>query len=256
MRPATAAGKGVEHYRGPMTDALDIYDRMGDGFARRAFGSVYNRLYDQPTVQALAPPLDGKTVLDVACGPGAYFEWLLDEGATVVATDASPEMVRLATQHAAGRVDVRLHDAAEPFDFLDDDSMDVAISALMIHYLDDPLPMLRELHRVLTGDGCLIVSTQHPTTDWLRKGGSYFDTKLESDSWRDGDEAFEVSYWRMPLTDLAALFDAAGFVIDRLVEHQPSEEIRTVDPEEFEILATRPGFIAFRLRPRPEHWIV
>jgi len=237
-----------------VTDAPEIYDQMGAGFARRAFGSVYNRLYDQPTIQALAPALDGKSVLDVACGPGAYFDWLLDEGATVIATDASAEMVRLARSHAANRVEVHLHDAAEPLDFLADGSIDVAIAALMIHYLDDPLPTLRELHRVLAPDGVLLVSTQHPTTDWLRKGGSYFDTKLESDVWRDGDEEFEVSYWRMPLTDLAGLFSAAGFVIDKLVEHRPSDQVRSVDPDEYEMLATRPGFIGFRLRPRPEWW--
>jgi len=163
-------------------------------------------------------------------------------------------MVRLATEHAAGRVDVRLHDADEPFGFVDDDSVDVVICALMIHYLDDPLPMLRELRRVLTPDGALIVSTQHPTTDWLRKGGSYFDTKLESDTWHDGDDEFDVAYWRMPLTDLAALFDTAGFIIDRLVEHRPDDRVQATDPDEYDTLTTRPGFIAFRLRPRPEDW--
>lgn len=231
-----------------------MFDRMGARFARRAFASVYNALYDQPTVRSLTPPLAGATVLDVACGPGAYFDWLLDEGATVIAVDASAEMVRLARDHGAGRVDVRLHDADEPFDFLDDGSVDVVICALMIHYLDDPLPMLRELHRVLTPTGSLVISTQHPTTDWLRKGGSYFETKLESDAWRDSDAEFELAYWRMPLTDLAALFDEAGFVIDRLVEHKPDETVRSADPDEYETLMTRPGFIAFRLRPRPEDW--
>lgn len=194
-------------------------------------------------------------MLDVACGPGAYFDWLLDEGATVIAVDASPEMVRLARDRAHGRVDVRLHNAGEPLDFIDDDSVDVAICALMIHYLDDPLPMLRELHRVLTLDGSLILSTQHPTTDWLRKGGLYFERKIETDTWRDADAEFDVAYWRMPLTDLADLFYEAGFVIDRLLEHRPDEAIRVSDPEEYETLMRRPGFIAFRLRPRPEAWM-
>jgi SAM-dependent methyltransferase len=237
-----------------MTDAPNVYDRMGEGFARRAFGATYNRLYDQPTVRALTPPLAGARVLDLACGPGAYFDWLLDAGAWVIAVDASAEMVRLANEHAAGRVEVRLHNADEPFDFLDDDSIDVVICALMIHYLDDPLPMLEELHRILVSDGVLVVSTQHPTTDWLRKGGSYFDTKLESDIWRDGETEIEVPYWRMPLTDLAGVFDEAGFVIDRLVEHRPDDTMRAADPDEYDILMTRPGFIAFRLRPRPAGW--
>lgn len=43
-------------------------------------------------------------------------------------------------------------------------------------------------------------------------------------------------------------------MIDTLVEHRPDEIVEATDPEEYETLTTRPGFIAFRLRPRPEGW--
>lgn len=54
---------------------------------------------------------------------------------------------------------------------------------VMIHYVTARVAALREVARVLTTDGCLIVSTQHPFADWKRHGGSYFATELVQDTW-------------------------------------------------------------------------
>jgi hypothetical protein len=35
------------------------------------------------------------------------------------------------------------------------------------------------LRRVLRPDGVLVLSRQHPTGDWLRHGGSYFDVNIQ-----------------------------------------------------------------------------
>lgn len=229
----------------------EAYDDMGDAFVRRAFGSPWNRLYDQPVVRSLLPPVAGKTVLDAGCGPGAYFAWLLDGGAEVVAFDASAEMVRVARERHGDDVDLRIHDLAEPLDFVADDSIDVVLCALMIHYLEEPVAALREFRRVLKPSGCVVISDQHPFADWLRLGGSYFERTLETELWRGEDGDFPVSFWRRPLTDTCADFSDAGFVIDRLVEHRPGAEFAAAEPEEHRDLSLRPAFIAFRLVPRP-----
>jgi SAM-dependent methyltransferase len=46
---------------------------------------------------------------------------------------------------------------------------------LAIEYVDDRVAALRELRRVLRPGGALVFSRMHPTGDWLRHGGSYFD---------------------------------------------------------------------------------
>ena len=56
-----------------------------------------------------------------------------------------------------------------------------------------------------------MLSTQHPTADWLRKGGSYFDVAVETDVWKLPGGDWEVSYWREPLTALCdAVFAPAS----------------------------------------------
>ncbi|MCX5277695.1 MULTISPECIES: hypothetical protein [Streptomyces] len=44
--------------------------------------------------------------------------------------------------------------------------------------------------------GRIIVSTSHPTADWLVDGGSYFDTGHAEETWSNG---MTHRYWRQPL---------------------------------------------------------
>ncbi|MEV0045789.1 class I SAM-dependent methyltransferase [Nocardia rhamnosiphila] len=67
-----------------------------------------------------------------------------------------------------------------------DNTIDICLVALVIHYLDDRLPVLRELHRVLRPGGTLVVSTSHPIADWLAAGCSYFDTGHVEQRWSCG----------------------------------------------------------------------
>jgi hypothetical protein len=96
-------------------------------------------------------------------------------------------------------------------------------------------------------DGCLVVSTHHPTGDWLRQSGSYFTVEKISET---GGRGWQVAYWRQPLETTCGEFAAAGFLIDGLYEPEPSEELRRRYPGAAEKLALEPGFIVFRLIKR------
>ena len=94
--------------------------------------------------------------------------------------------------------------------------------------------------------GTLVISTHHPTADWLRLGGSYFQHTAVTERWRKG---WEITAWRMPLTRLTEEFSQAGFVIERLIEPAPDPAMERSHPETFERLSREPGFILFELRP-------
>ena len=91
-----------------------------------------------------------------------------------------------------------------------------------------------------------MISTGHPTDDWLREGGSYFDVRAVAGFWDSLGTTF--ASWRLPLTVLCDEFADAGFVIERLLEPQPTPEAEALDPDDYERLTTSPGFIVFRLR--------
>jgi len=101
------------------------------------------------------------------------------------------------------------------------------------------------VHRVLGPEGSLVVSTHHPTADWCRLGGSYFEVSAVTEVWSKG---WEITAWRMPLTQLTEEFGAAGFVIERLIEPTPDPAMEDSHPDTFEKLLREPAFILFRLR--------
>jgi len=222
-----------------------MYDAFAEDYLLHARGSAYNAYYDRPAVLEVLGNVEGLRVLDAGCGPGLYTAELVAHGAShVVGIDGSPEMIRLATEAVKGPVELRVHDLSEPFHWLEDCSFDAAVMALVIHHLDDRVGALCEVARVLRPGGRLVVSTHHPTSDWVRKGGSYFTVEKIRETWSRG---WQVAYWRQPLEATCAEFAAAGLSIEQLREPRPSELLHERYPEAAAKLSLEPGFIVFGL---------
>jgi SAM-dependent methyltransferase len=222
------------------------YEAFADGFAEHARDGFANAHYDRPACLALLGDVAGRTVLDVACGPGFYAEELVAGGARVIGLDQSPRMVELSARRVPSG-EFRVHDLADPLDWLPDDSVDLILFALALEYVDDRVAALRELRRVLRPGGALVLSRQHPTSDWVRKGGSYFDVRVVEEVWSKG---WHVRYWLAPLERTCEELYEAGFLIERLLEPRPTAAAAAIDPEDYERLQREPGFLAIRAVPR------
>ena len=227
-------------------DLWDAYDMMGPVFQRHAADSAYNAHYDRPAVLAALGPVTGRQVLDAACGPGLYLRELLAHGAEVTGFDASPVMVALARQATASRVRIDQAALGQPLPY-PDGAFDLVVCALAIHYASDRAAAFAEFCRVLRPGGAAVVSTQHPVMDWLRKGGSYFQTTLETDSGHTPAGDQPGHFWRDPLSALCTAATGAGFLIEKLIEPVPAETMRDRYPEDYEQLSTEPGFLILRL---------
>jgi SAM-dependent methyltransferase len=224
------------------------YEAFADEFLDHAMDSLYNAHYDRPACLALLGDVAGKTVLDAACGPGLYAEELTARGADVIGFDQSPRMAELCRQRVRGGR-FRTHDLAEPLDWLTDGSVDLVLLALALEYLDDRTRALRELRRVLRPGGALVLSRQHPTGDWLRHGGNYFDARVIEEVWSRG---WRVRYWLAPLERTCEELHDAGFLIERLVEPRPVPEAARINRDDYARLSREPtGFLAIRAVPDP-----
>jgi SAM-dependent methyltransferase len=144
-----------------------------------------------------------------------------------------------------------IHDLADPIDWLADQSVDCVLFALALEYVDDRTRALRELRRVLRPDGALVLSRQHPTGDWLRHGGNYFDERVIDEVWSRG---WRVRYWFAPLERTCEELHQAGFLIERLLEPRPTAEAAKIDRDRYDRLVREPtGFLAIRAVPDPRH---
>ena len=220
------------------------YERFAREYEKHASESPFNAYCDRPAVLSLIGDVGGNSVLDVGCGPGFYAEELTKRGAEVVAFDQSPRMVELTKTRLGRSAQVSVHDLEQPLDWLADDTFDLALMALVIHHIENRTAALREVRRVLKPTGRLIISTHHPTADWIRIGDNYFDVEAVEERWTKG---WDLRYWRMPLSRITDEILDTGFMIERVVERRAVPELEQIDADDFKTLTTEPRFICFSL---------
>ena len=233
-----------------MSEAGQDYDRMGEAYARHAELGPFNALYDRPAILSLAGDVRGRRVLDVGCAAGALSEVLVDRGAEVIGIDASRAMIEIARRRLGERAELRVADISGPLDFLPAGSIDLVVASLVMHYLEDWVPALREFHRVLAPGGCLVLSTHHPGEDWRWfDRPNYFVVEPIVDNWGTSQHT-TVHFYRRPLRAVFAAVRDAGLWVDELEEPMPLPECEERHPEAWEILTTRPRFLYLRLLKR------
>lgn len=226
------------------------YEEFAEQYDRGSEANVYNTLLDRPAVQSKCPPLAGTRVLEAGCASGALTQWLVDQGpARVVALDASPTLVGLARERLGERAEVRVHDLHAPLDFLPDDSVDVVVSSLTLHYLEDWVPVLAEFRRVLAPGGAVVLSTHHPLNDFeLSPSGNYFEVEELRDEWPSfGPPTPVVTFFRRPLGRMVADVHDAGLALRELYEPRADPARREEYGKRFDKLSRKPWFLVLVL---------
>jgi SAM-dependent methyltransferase len=221
------------------------YDDPGETYARHSATNPWNEQYDRPAIHALTGDVDGLDVLDVGSAAGVLSAQLVERGARVVGVDASPVMVAIARGHCP-QATFHVADLAEPLD-LPDAAFDLVTASLVLHYLPDWVPTLRELRRTLRPGGALVMSVHHPDIWRYFDLPGYFPTRLIVDHWDiGGAEPMEVRFYHRPLSVMFAALRGAGFLVDEIVEPQPLPEVEQSDPRAYARLTTMPWFLYFR----------
>ena len=142
----------------------------------------------------------------------------------------------------------RWRTSIEPLD-LEPASIDGVTSSLVLHYLADWQVALRSFATVLRPGGWVVVSLDHPFAPPLPgQRCGYFDTEQVSDAWVKAGVEVVQRFWRRPLAAAIGAFADAGFLVDRVVEAQPSADALARFPAELVPVVGVPCFIVYRLR--------
>lgn len=222
-----------------------VYRDIAESYAVTVDSKPQHAFYERPAMLSQLPALEGRRVLDVGCGSGWYAEYLLEQGAVVTSFDVEPRFVELTRSRLGDKATVLEADLAEPLDFAEDRSFDLVLCPLVLHYVEDWQALFGEFARLLRPGGLLLFSTHHPFMDWQNfETGDYFRSELLEDEWEIG----RVTFYRRPLTEMSTVLAANGFVIERLLEPQPTEEYRLASPEWYEKLMKNPWFLVVRAR--------
>ncbi|GLQ48025.1 hypothetical protein GCM10007862_30760 [Dyella lipolytica] len=103
--------------------------------------------------------VEGKAVLDIACGEGYGSAMLARRAASVIGVDISAEAVQHAMQTYAGIAGLEYREGNAASIPLPDNSVDIVVSFETIEHHDKHVEMIDEIRRVLRPDGVLIMSS-------------------------------------------------------------------------------------------------
>lgn len=114
-------------------------------------------------LRALAALLDDdRVVADLGCGTGQVADAVAPFVRRVVAVDSSREMLQAARARLKGHTNVELRRGALEQLPLDDQSVDAAVVALVLHHVPDPAQVCAEVARVLTPGGRFVLLDMLP----------------------------------------------------------------------------------------------
>jgi SAM-dependent methyltransferase len=129
-------------------------------------GSITERL-ERAVVLDLSGPLEGRDVLDVGCGDGAYALAAARAGARVTGLDRSAAVLDAARARAAGEglaVDLQVGDASVlPFSA---ERFDVVLAVTVLCFVQEPPQVVAEMARVLRPGGVLVLGELGRWSAW------------------------------------------------------------------------------------------
>lgn len=231
------------------TVSYDAYETMAEYYFREVDRKPFNADYERPATLSLLPDVNGRKVLDAGCAAGWYTEWLIRHGANVTAIDFSPAMIRMTRQRVGDKAEVIQADLNEPLDFLEDQSFDLILSSLTLHYLKDWQPVMNEFRRILKPGGNFVFSVHHPFMDFTYfNRENYFLTELLEDEWGTTMGKVKVQFYRRPIQAILSPVLDAGFVIEKVLEPMPTKAFELAQPTIYERLTKRPQFFFVKAR--------
>jgi SAM-dependent methyltransferase len=154
-----------EHKEEPMTEQGAQYDHIGSKYDEYARTATLKRA-ECYTFFRMVGALDGKRVMDLACGFGFYTRLLKQHGAAqVIGVDISPEMIRLAhQQEQAERLGIT-YQVCDAVTLPPLGPFDLATAVYLLNYAtskDQLLGMFQSAYANLVAGGRFIAYTVNP----------------------------------------------------------------------------------------------
>lgn len=176
---------------------------------------------EEPVVKSILKSFKKGKALDVACGTGRYSRILHDLGHKVIGVDNTPEML----QHAKSRVPKAdfIHGDVEKLPIANE-SVDLAICALVLTHLPSIDRTISELNRVVRLQGHIVLSDIHPWFVAIGGQAEFQDI--------NGEKGYIFNFVHQPSRYLGT-FNKLGLKITQCVE--PTLDSKRLEPSEMGI---------------------
>lgn len=229
--------------------------------------SIFHTYLEKPAIFGLLPKLENKSVLCAGCGTGEEVEFIHSQGVNrIIGIDISEKLIGLARQ-SYPNIEFQVMDI-EHLNF-PIHSFDLVFSSLTMHYLNDWIPALKSINKVLKDDGIFIFSVTHPffsamaktdtveiksrihgysedkTTNALTLFGNYLENKeiLVSIT-----KELSVKNYHRPLSAVFNDLKKTSFELLEVIEPKALDESKKDNPHFWEIHQKIPEFLIMKVR--------
>jgi len=236
----------------------EVYDTLAKVYhKKRVKGKDFNELLEMPLTFSLLGNVKGKKILDAGCGTGVYSKMLAEKGAKVTGIEISENMVEIAKEHCKD-LGVKFDKGSVDELPYEDDSFDIIVASLVIHYFVDPTEVFKEFHRVLKKDGILVFSTNHPVnscidefTKYKNKSAIIMSNYFERRKfyWSFHETEMKIPSYHFTFEDLFDFISKNGFQIECIREARLSKDAEKIlGKERYNKWKNIPTFIVLRCR--------
>ncbi len=185
----------------------ESYDRLAEEYARHIFDELQHKPLDRELLNRFAAATAGRgQVCDMGCGPGQIARYLHDIGADVFGLDLSPGMIEQARRLSP---DIPFREGNMMALRMPDGSLaGIAAFYAIVNLPKESLPLVfQEMARVLQPGGLLLLAF-HIGDEALR----------EDELW---GQKISMEFFLLPAQGIRRQLEAAGFVVDEVIEREP-----------------------------------
>lgn len=197
---------------------------------------TYQSKVIEPNLLRILNIQKGDKIFDVACGQGYFSGLFASQGASVVASDLSKNLIKTAKEKYKNNKNIVFYNSsADRSPFVIDNSIDKIVIVLAIQNISNPNDVFKECFNKLKKGGTLTVVLNHPSfripqaSDWYFHEGvqsrivsSYMsERKIDIDmnpSEKNPKKKIFTQSFHRPLQYYMKIFSKIGFVMTRLEE--------------------------------------
>ncbi len=243
------------------------YDKIAELYYKRRKDKSrfdYNRDIEVPAMVKMLGDVQGKAILDLACGFGDHLKKLSKKGARIcIGIDASSKLLKFAKNLQIPGTEFYQGDINKKLKF-NDNAFDIIFCSLALHYLDNLNKLFVEVRRVLKRNGIFAFSTGHPIFDLINQSprhmigvkkvgkkriisGDYFDesAKMTELGGLGNMMCCNYTYETFIKTGLKN-----GFELVDYVDAKPVPSSKRRDPEKYRLTTTLPTFVLFKFKKK------
>lgn len=187
-------------------------------------------------LKKMLPELKGRTILDLGCGFGWHCKYAISNGAKeVLGIDSSEKMLEQAREINDDKM-IEYRKASIEELQLKEESFDLVISSLALHYVEDFQQVCEKVYNGLGDNGHFVFSVEHPIFSAYGNQQWYTDETGQVLHWPVDNYFYEgkresnflgeqvVKYHRTLTTYIGTLIKV-GFEIIDVVEPMPPEDM-------------------------------